>query len=95
MAPEMMREYAWSTKTDMYALGIIIWEVYSGKIPYADLNIGVLDFCNNVADGNLRPPTQAARTLTTNQAKLMMRLWDGTAAVRPSADDFLSLWEEY
>jgi len=32
MAPEMIKDNKWGSKTDMYALGIIMWEILSGKI---------------------------------------------------------------
>ncbi|KAI0562314.1 Protein kinase [Gracilaria domingensis] len=36
MAPEMLTDHEWSDRTDVYAFGIIMWEVFSGKQPFLD-----------------------------------------------------------
>lgn len=34
IAPEMVLNNDWSDRTDVYAFGIIMWEVFSGKLPF-------------------------------------------------------------
>eukprot|EP00523_Entomoneis_sp_CCMP467_P004699 CAMPEP_0168744872 /NCGR_PEP_ID=MMETSP0724-20121128/14319_1 /TAXON_ID=265536 /ORGANISM="Amphiprora sp., Strain CCMP467" /LENGTH=610 /DNA_ID=CAMNT_0008792553 /DNA_START=30 /DNA_END=1859 /DNA_ORIENTATION=+ len=34
LAPEMITDHKWNTKTDIYALGVVMWEVLSGKVPF-------------------------------------------------------------
>ena len=37
MAPEIFSDFPYSTKTDVYAFAIIMWEVFAGRTPYYDL----------------------------------------------------------
>jgi len=39
MAPEMMKHNkAYGRKVDVYSFGLILWEMFSGTIPYEELN---------------------------------------------------------
>jgi serine/threonine protein kinase len=38
MAPEMMKHKAYGRKVDVYSFGLILWEMFSGSVPYEDLN---------------------------------------------------------
>lgn len=37
MAPEIFSDHPYTTKTDVYAFAIIMWEVFAGRTPYYDL----------------------------------------------------------
>ncbi len=41
LAPEVMRNKAdeYSTKSDIYSFGIILWEIFERSIPFAEYNI--------------------------------------------------------
>ncbi|OEL19126.1 Serine/threonine-protein kinase HT1 [Dichanthelium oligosanthes] len=38
MAPEMMKHKSYGRKVDVYSFGLILWEMFSGSIPYEELN---------------------------------------------------------
>jgi serine/threonine protein kinase len=38
MAPEMMKHKTYGRKVDVYSFGLILWEMFSGSVPYEDLN---------------------------------------------------------
>ena len=37
-APEMLRDEPISEKVDLYGFGIMLWEMYTGKLPWSDKN---------------------------------------------------------
>lgn len=91
MAPEMASEGKWSTKTDMFALGVIMWEVLTGAYPFPSMGWNqVLAF---VVRENGRPDTntQAMKhaKVTKSQQALVESLWHQDPSRRPSAQEFL------
>lgn len=52
-APEVIRQEKYTTKADVYSFGIIIFELISKKVPYA--NMGPLTAARQVAYDHLRP----------------------------------------
>lgn len=91
MAPEMGSSKMWSTKTDMYAVGVIMWEVMTGAVPYPGKTFEqVLRF---VIYENGRPDQghlNKAKVSAKHQ-KLIELLWHANPEKRPSADQFLAL----
>ena len=92
MAPEMMSGNTFSKKTDIYALGIIMWEIFSGKVPFSEYHYkdgNVLMY--NVINSNWRPGVELARGVgvRSGHLQLMGKCWEKDADLRPSATDFL------
>ena len=93
MAPEMLSQnergnYKWRKEVDVYALGIIMWQIFTGEKLYAGIGMPH-PFMANVVDGSLRP------SLTNTKASphligLMQKCWDGDYKQRPSAEEFLN-----
>lgn len=54
MAPEMLKKNSVSTKSDVYALAITIWQLLHRKLPYSFLN-NEDQVIYNVVKNNLRP----------------------------------------
>jgi serine/threonine protein kinase len=89
MAPEMISKAYWSTKTDMYALGIIMWEVLTAGVPYPGKN-----FTQIVTQVHATDARPSVTLLTKNkvpqvQINLVQSLWHKDPTKRPSADVFL------
>jgi serine/threonine protein kinase len=38
MAPECFREEKYTEKADVYSFGVIVWELITGKIPWANMS---------------------------------------------------------
>ncbi len=38
-APEMLRDEPISEKVDQYGMGIMLWEMYTGQLPWSDKNV--------------------------------------------------------
>jgi hypothetical protein len=95
MAPEMASQGKWSSKTDMFAMGVIMWEVLTGEYPYRGMGWNqVLSF---VVRKDGRPDNAGqmdkAKVSKANQ-EIIKSLWHKDPAVRPSAEEFLSRLEQ-
>jgi len=54
MAPELIRGEEYSEKVDIYAYGIMLWEMGTGELPYA--NMDSIQIAVAVSSKGLRPP---------------------------------------
>src|SRR5688572_14596329 len=83
MAPELFhKEPIFSRKSDIYAYGMILWEIASQKYPYQGYLSGVIGVL--VLVKNLREiiPTKTPKYF----AKLISKCWHEIPAERPEAD---------
>lgn len=75
MAPEMMTDNSWNDRTDVYAFGVIMWEIFSGQVPF-------LCGKTNVTDGSYQSTViRGLKELELSPTVLMMRI---VAGERPS-----------
>jgi len=92
MAPEMAAKAKWSTKTDMFALGVIMWEVLTGLMPYPGM--GFTEVLTYVVREGGRPDyagqMDKAKVSKAHQ-DLVRNLWHKDPSTRPSAEEFLVL----
>ena len=94
MAPEMLGpnkddgQYHFSPKTDIYALGLIMWQIFTGEIPYAEIKMPQ-ELIKGVLDGN-RPSLENVK-VSPHLVGLMQKCWDADDKQRPSVGDFLNL----
>ncbi|KAL3680094.1 hypothetical protein R1sor_023050 [Riccia sorocarpa] len=79
MAPEMIRHKTFSTKADVYGFGIILWELYTGNIPYEEMSAIQAAFA--VAHKRTRPtiPDSCPKPLK----QLMEECWAEIPEKRP------------
>lgn len=54
MSPEAVMSRSYSTKSDVYAFGIVIWEILTVEEPYAEM--GPMEAALQVVNNGLRPP---------------------------------------
>ena len=93
MAPEMLDpneddgKYHWSKKTDVYALGIIMWQLFTGKLPYAEITVPQKLIKRVIA--GIRPPLSEVETGSSHLIRLMQKCWDADPNRRPSVEEFL------
>ena len=89
--PEMITDQLYSRKTDMYALGIVMWEILTGKIPYDNKRSSWV--YKYVAQEKGRPDLSVLSHLpdvTPDHVALMQKLWHHDPTKRPSATEFLA-----
>ena len=86
MAPELMTKGIKSEKTDVYAIGVVLWELWVMKTPYAGLKVN--DIAIKVR-GGARPvvPDNVEPTQIENELfkTLMEQCWHEDMTQRPSA----------
>ncbi|KAL7570911.1 hypothetical protein ACA910_002544 [Epithemia clementina (nom. ined.)] len=86
MAPELLRrETTNTTQSDVYAFGILLYEVYSRKTPYEGENFASV--LGQVVDKNINKRPPVPRGLPTEIQLLMNKCWDGKPANRSSFMD--------
>lgn len=86
MAPEMIVENTWSEKTDVYAFGIILWEIFSGQRPFVDSKASGMTTLNmivRIASGE-RPPVSVAAKADPELKSLMQVCWAADPKERPT-----------
>ena len=85
MAPEALMERRYSTATDAYSFGILLWEISSdGKLPYGDMST-VAEAATAVLRQNARPAVLPSTPLEFSQ--LMTQLWRKDPSERPSMSE--------
>jgi len=55
MAPEVISQNKYTEKSDCYSFGVVLCELYSGKAPYADMNLFPQQVMYAVVQEGLRP----------------------------------------
>ncbi|RHZ57826.1 hypothetical protein Glove_383g10 [Diversispora epigaea] len=82
IAPEVLNKYQYSQASDIYSVGIIMWIISTGKIPFAnraynaELSVDILN--------GLRP--KISDNIPQCYAELMELCWHKDPAERPSAE---------
>mmetsp|Transcript_25785 Transcript_25785/g.76132 ORF Transcript_25785/g.76132 Transcript_25785/m.76132 type:complete len:1240 (-) Transcript_25785:267-3986(-) len=95
MAPELLRGESENTDTsDVYSFGIILYEVYSRKMPYHDMS-NLKDVLRHVCDRkiNLRPPIP--ESMPKDVAKLMTQSLAVDPTARPAINEIGSRLKEF
>eukprot|EP00002_Diphylleia_rotans_P037797 TRINITY_DN848_c0_g1_i7.p1 TRINITY_DN848_c0_g1~~TRINITY_DN848_c0_g1_i7.p1 ORF type:complete len:314 (-),score=71.36 TRINITY_DN848_c0_g1_i7:973-1914(-) len=84
LSPEQWKDQPYNEKTDMWSLGIILYEMTALRLPFQGMNIN--DLSRNVVTGTLpRLPGFASLELQNLITRLLMK----NPKVRPSADELL------
>eukprot|EP00727_Mastigamoeba_balamuthi_P000935 m51a1_g10839 hypothetical protein (1698) ;mRNA; f:3230-13540 len=80
-APEIINNGVFSTKSDVYAFGIMLWEMVTRELPYKDMNPVLVS--SYVAEKNLRPDVGPAFENVQPLRELMEQCWDKSPDARP------------
>eukprot|EP01129_Flabellula_baltica_P001852 TRINITY_DN11757_c0_g1_i1.p1 TRINITY_DN11757_c0_g1~~TRINITY_DN11757_c0_g1_i1.p1 ORF type:complete len:493 (-),score=82.30 TRINITY_DN11757_c0_g1_i1:49-1527(-) len=89
MAPEVFDGDDHDEKCDIYSYGVILWEIYTRRLPYEELldEITVYELCERVADEGLRLPIP--EDCPPALAELIVACWDHYPDDRPSFSEIL------
>lgn len=87
MAPEVMDGEVYTTAADVYSFGIILWELWTGKIPFEGLQPIQVMF--KVYAEGLRPPIEPEDCFHPKLEDLIVRCWSEVASSRPTFEEIL------
>jgi len=89
MAPEVMDITApYTYKADIYSYGVVLWEMVTGQIPFANMN--PLQITRAVVDLNMRPgpvPNYCPAILKD----VILRCWEKDASKRPEFQEIIEI----
>ena len=91
MAPEVADSRPYNHKADIYAFGILLWELLSCKKPYVGL--GIDDYYNKVVYGGMRPNIDPKWPKPL--IELMESCWHKDIQERPTAEQILAKLDEF
>src|ERR1044072_6259718 len=81
VAPEIFQGQKYTTSSDIYSFGMIMWELMTGRMPFWDQNndLGlIIKICKD-----FRPPI--IKNIPEGYAELMKKCWDPDSNKRPTA----------
>ncbi|XP_073001500.1 serine/threonine-protein kinase STY13-like isoform X1 [Typha latifolia] len=89
MAPEMIQHRPYDQKVDVYSFGIVLWELITGMLPFANMTAVQAAFA--VVNKGVRPvvPQDCLPSL----GEIMTRCWDANPDVRPSFTEVVIMLE--
>lgn len=87
MAPEVMDGAPYTTAADVYSFGVILWELWTGDIPFDGLQPIQLMF-KVYAEGE-RPPITPEHNMHAAIESLIVRCWDEMPSARPTFEQIL------
>jgi serine/threonine protein kinase len=94
MAPELFRGATYSKASDIYALGIVMWELSAGEQPFSDCDHDA-ELVHRICDG--KRPTIMDGTPDC-WIQLMTKCWEGDPSKRPTAHNVMletDGWSKY
>ncbi len=85
VAPEILQGKEYTTASDIYSFGMIMWELITGRLPFWDQN-NDLELIIKISK-NFRPPIIQNTPKSYNE--LMQECWDSDPNKRPTTSDIL------
>ncbi|XP_047320085.1 serine/threonine-protein kinase STY8-like [Impatiens glandulifera] len=90
MAPEVILHKPYSHKADVFSFGIVLWELLTGELPYADLK--PVKAANGVIKEGLRP--KIPETAHPKLVGLIEKCWHQNADMRPDFSEIISILQQ-
>lgn len=87
MAPELLQDKPFSRKVDVYAFGMMLWELFAQRVPLAGTPV---DTIREKVPAGLRPDMHALRSDTPDAVReLIPRCWAGKPSDRPDFSEII------
>jgi len=83
MAPEQLAGREVTTKSDIYSLGLVLYELFTGRRAYAAKTLGEL--VEQHESGSMTPPTSLVKTLDPTIERAILRCLEHDPALRPAS----------
>ena len=88
IAPEVLKSQVYSSKVDIYSLGIMLWELWYGERAFAKIeSVSLEDFFRMVDNGGRPEHVKGCREPTHAWGNLMKECWQKNDKDRPSANE--------
>eukprot|EP00003_Mantamonas_plastica_P030392 TRINITY_DN752_c0_g1_i10.p1 TRINITY_DN752_c0_g1~~TRINITY_DN752_c0_g1_i10.p1 ORF type:complete len:703 (+),score=199.97 TRINITY_DN752_c0_g1_i10:2276-4384(+) len=91
MAPEITRGEPYTEKVDVYSYGMMLWEMFTGQVPFSDLEATPAAF--KAATNNARPPIPEDE-LDEEIVELIQQCWHPKPDERPSFTEIISALQD-
>eukprot|EP01126_Amoeba_proteus_P008356 TRINITY_DN1308_c0_g2_i3.p1 TRINITY_DN1308_c0_g2~~TRINITY_DN1308_c0_g2_i3.p1 ORF type:complete len:232 (+),score=55.60 TRINITY_DN1308_c0_g2_i3:912-1607(+) len=91
VAPEIINQKKrnYTEKADIYSLGVILWELISRQMPFADLEAFAIPIQVNKG----KRPSPVPKTITKDYRKLVKKCWGPKPESRPTASHIVTILE--
>lgn len=89
MAPEVLKKNKYSEKADVYAFGILLYEIFSGNKPYSDGELSAMNQAQlmyKIIEDHARPNIS---TFDVALQQLIRDCWDLDSRLRPSFSEII------
>ena len=86
IAPEVLKSQVYSSKVDIYSLGIMLWELWYGERAFSR-SVLLADFFRMVDNGGRPEHVKGCREPTHAWGNLMKECWQKNYKDRPSANE--------
>eukprot|EP01098_Paradermamoeba_levis_P003912 TRINITY_DN1729_c0_g1_i2.p1 TRINITY_DN1729_c0_g1~~TRINITY_DN1729_c0_g1_i2.p1 ORF type:complete len:525 (-),score=176.76 TRINITY_DN1729_c0_g1_i2:35-1567(-) len=94
MSPEVLSHKPVTRKVDVYAFAIVVWELLTGKAPFAHHN-KMRTFSHAICNLGERPPLSDLPSNVPESCKnLMNRCWDHNPNVRPEFEEIVTALDD-
>uniref|UniRef100_A0A7I4E4F0 non-specific serine/threonine protein kinase n=1 Tax=Physcomitrium patens TaxID=3218 RepID=A0A7I4E4F0_PHYPA len=90
MAPEIIEHKPYGKKADMFSFGVVLWELLTGKVPYADMT--PLQAAVGVVQKGLRPTIP--KNIPPKLVDLLQRCWKTDPSERPEFSETTLILQE-
>lgn len=91
LAPEVFRGQHYTEKADCYSYGVLVWELFTQRYPFSDLNPRSAAF--QQSELGLRPPITDQMNVIPEALAIMQRAWQADPEARMPFKDIVLEWE--
>jgi len=91
-SPEVLEQNHISEKADVYSFGLLLWELYTRRRPFKDMNPHWV--AQSVINDQLRPSLNEAADWCPDYVSLMIRCWAQDHRERPTFQEILATLDQ-